>query len=113
MEELYTRLSDVKDMQLSPLMEQYKSVKDEYHDCVLFYRLGDFYEMFFEDAVNVSAELELALTGKNCGLDKRAAMCGIPFHSYESYLSRLVGKNYRVAICEQVEDPALAKGLVK
>ncbi|MCR5521462.1 MAG: DNA mismatch repair protein MutS [Lachnospiraceae bacterium] len=100
-------------MQLSPLMEQYKSVKDEYHDCVLFYRLGDFYEMFFEDAVNVSAELELALTGKNCGLDKRAAMCGIPYHSYETYLSRLVGKNYRVAICEQVEDPALAKGLVR
>ncbi|MCR5431264.1 MAG: DNA mismatch repair protein MutS [Lachnospiraceae bacterium] len=100
-------------MQLSPLMEQYKSVKDEYHDCVLFYRLGDFYEMFFEDAVKVSSELELVLTGKNCGLDKRAAMCGIPYHSYESYLSRLVGKNYRVAICEQVEDPALAKGLVK
>ncbi|MCR5829558.1 MAG: DNA mismatch repair protein MutS [Lachnospiraceae bacterium] len=100
-------------MQLSPLMDQYKSIKDEYKDCVLFYRLGDFYEMFFEDAVNVSRELELALTGKNCGLDKRAAMCGIPYHSYESYLSRLVGKNYRVAICEQVEDPALAKGLVK
>ena len=113
MEELYTSLEDVKGMQLSPLMEQYKSVKDEYHDCVLFYRLGDFYEMFFEDAVNVSAELELALTGKNCGLDKRAAMCGIPFHSYETYLSRLVAKNYRVAICEQVEDPALAKGLVR
>ena len=113
MEELYTRLEDIKGMQLSPLMEQYKSVKTEYHDCILFYRLGDFYEMFFEDAVNVSAELELALTGKNCGLDKRAAMCGIPYHSYESYLSRLVGKNYRVAICEQVEDPALAKGLVR
>jgi len=113
MEELYTSLDDVKNMQLSPLMDQYKSIKEEYKDCVLFYRLGDFYEMFFEDAVNVSSELELALTGKNCGLDKRAAMCGIPYHSYESYLSRLVGKNYRVAICEQVEDPALAKGLVK
>ncbi len=113
MEEFYTRLDDIRDKQLSPLMEQYKSIKDEYHDCILFYRLGDFYEMFFEDAVNVSGELELALTGKNCGLDKRAAMCGIPYHSYESFLSRLVGKNYRVAICEQVEDPALAKGLVR
>jgi len=113
MSEYYTSLDEVNGMELSPLMEQYKSIKSEYRDCILFYRLGDFYEMFYEDAVTVSSELELVLTGKNCGLEKRAAMCGIPFHSYEGYLTRLVDNGHKVAICEQMEDPALAKGIVK
>ena len=87
--------------------------KEEYKDCILFYRLGDFYEMFFDDAKIVSKELELTLTGKNCGLEERAPMCGVPFHAVDGYLSRLVSRGYKVAICEQMEDPALAKGLVK
>lgn len=99
--------------ELTPMMQQYMKTKEEYKDCILFYRLGDFYEMFFDDAKIVSKELELTLTGKNCGLEERAPMCGVPFHSVEGYLSRLVSKGYKVAICEQVEDPALAKGLVK
>ena len=99
--------------ELTPMMQQYMKTKEEYKDCILFYRLGDFYEMFFEDAKIVSKELELTLTGKNCGLEERAPMCGVPFHSVEGYLSRLVSKGYKVAICEQMEDPALAKGLVK
>jgi len=99
--------------QLSPMMKQYVSIKSNYTDAILFYRLGDFYEMFFDDAITVSKELELVLTGKDCGLEQRAPMCGIPFHSYESYLSRLVKNGHKVAICEQVEDPALAKGIVK
>ena len=97
----------------TPMMQQYLKTKEEYKDCILFYRLGDFYEMFFEDAKIASKELELTLTGKSCGMEERAPMCGVPFHAVEGYLSRLVSKGYKVAICEQVEDPALAKGLVK
>ena len=99
--------------QVTPMMRQYLETKKEYKDCILFYRLGDFYEMFFEDAEIVSKELELTLTGKICGLEERAPMCGVPFHAVESYLTRLVSRGYKVAICEQVEDPKLAKGLVK
>lgn len=99
--------------QLTPMMQKYLETKNEYKDCILFYRLGDFYEMFFEDAKCVSKELELTLTGKSCGLKERAPMCGVPFHSAEGYITRLVSKGYKVAICEQVEDPKLAKGLVK
>ena len=99
--------------QLTPMMQKYLETKNEYKDCILFYRLGDFYEMFFEDAKCASKELELTLTGKSCGLKERAPMCGVPFHSAEGYITRLVSKGYKVAICEQVEDPKLAKGLVK
>ena len=99
--------------ELTPMMQQYVKTKEEYKDCILFYRLGDFYEMFFEDAKIVSKELELTLTGKNCGLEERAPMCGVPFHAVEGYLSKLVSKGYKVAICEQMEDPSTAKGLVK
>lgn len=98
---------------LTPMMEQYMETKQEYKDCILFYRLGDFYEMFFEDALTASKELEITLTGKACGLEERAPMCGIPFHAVDGYLNRLVGKGYKVAICEQVEDPKLTKGIVK
>lgn len=98
---------------LTPMMQSYLETKAQYKDCILFYRLGDFYEMFFEDAVTVSRELELTLTGKSCGISGRAAMCGVPYHALEGYLTRLVEKGYRVAICEQVEDPKMAKGLVK
>ena len=99
--------------ELTPMMQQYLETKKEYHDCILFYRLGDFYEMFFEDALTASKELEITLTGKNCGLEERAPMCGIPYHAVDGYLNKLVTKGYKVAICEQVEDPKLAKGLVK
>ena len=94
-------------------MQHYLQTKEEYKDCILFYRLGDFYEMFFEDAKTVSKELELTLTGKSCGLEERAPMCGVPFHAADGYINRLVKKGYKVAICEQVEDPKLAKGIVK
>ena len=97
----------------TPMMMQYLETKEQYKDCILFYRLGDFYEMFFEDAITVSRELELTLTGKSCGQEDRAPMCGIPYHAVDGYLNRLIGKGYRVAICEQVEDPKAAKGLVK
>ena len=99
--------------QMTPMMQQYVKTKEEYRDCILFYRLGDFYEMFFEDALLVSKELELTLTGKDCGLEERAPMCGIPYHAVEGYLAKLVSRGYKVAICEQVEDPKQAKGLVK
>ena len=99
--------------QLSPMMQHYMETKRQYPDCILFYRLGDFYEMFFDDAKTVSRELELTLTGKECGLPERAPMCGVPHHAVDSYLSRLVQKGYKVAIAEQMEDPKLAKGLVK
>lgn len=99
--------------EVTPMMAQYLETKKEYPDCILFYRLGDFYEMFFDDAKIVSKELELTLTGKSCGLEERAPMCGVPYHAVESYLPRLVKRGYKVAICEQVEDPKLAKGLVK
>ena len=98
---------------LSPMMQHYLQVKNEYPDCIIFYRLGDFYEMFFEDAKVVSKELELTLTGRACGLEERAPMCGVPFHAADTYLNRLVQKGYKVAICEQVEDPSTAKGMVK
>ena len=100
-------------MGLSPMMVHYTETKKEYPDCILFYRLGDFYEMFFEDALVVSKELEITLTGKECGLEERAPMCGVPFHALDNYLYRLVQKGYKVAIAEQMEDPKLAKGLVK
>lgn len=99
--------------EVTPMMAQYLETKSQYPDCILFYRLGDFYEMFFEDAQIASKELELTLTGKSCGLEERAPMCGVPFHAVENYLPKLVSKGYKVAICEQVEDPKLAKGLVK
>ncbi len=99
--------------QMTPMMQQYLDTKNEYKDCILFYRLGDFYEMFFEDAITCSRELEITLTGKNCGLEERAPMCGVPFHSVDGYLNKLISKGYKVAICEQVEDPKSAKGLVK
>jgi DNA mismatch repair protein MutS len=100
-------------MKLSPMMEQYMEIKKEHTDCILFFRLGDFYEMFFEDAHVASKELELTLTGKNCGQEERAPMCGVPFHAAESYISKLVELGHKVAVCEQVEDPALAKGIVR
>jgi DNA mismatch repair protein MutS len=95
------------------MMQKYMETKEEYKDCILFYRLGDFYEMFFDDALTASKELEITLTGKACGLEERAPMCGIPYHAVEGYLTKLVSRGYKVAICEQVEDPKLAKGLVK
>lgn len=98
---------------LTPMMQQYMETKKQYQDCILFYRLGDFYEMFFDDALTASKELEITLTGKACGLEERAPMCGIPYHAVEGYLTKLVSRGYKVAICEQVEDPKLAKGLVK
>ena len=98
---------------MTPMMEQYFEIKNQYKDYLLFYRLGDFYEMFFDDAILASRELELTLTGRDCGEAERAPMCGVPFHSAEGYIGRLIAKGYKVAICEQVEDPALAKGLVK
>ncbi|WP_291561916.1 MULTISPECIES: DNA mismatch repair protein MutS [unclassified Clostridium] len=100
-------------MSFTPMMRQYLEIKDKCKDSILFFRLGDFYEMFFEDAELVSKELELTLTGRDCGLENRAPMCGVPFHAAETYISRLVSKGYKVAICEQVEDPAVAKGIVK
>jgi len=97
----------------SPMMQKYLETKEQYQDCVLFYRLGDFYEMFFDDAIKVSRELELTLTGKDCGLEERAPMCGIPHHAAETYIARLIAKGYKVAICEQLEDPKTTKGIVK
>ena len=98
---------------LTPMMQQYMETKEQYKDCILFYRLGDFYEMFFEDAITASKALEITLTGKACGLDEKAPMCGVPYHAVEGYLNRLVSKGYKVAICEQVEDPKATKGIVK
>lgn len=97
----------------TPMMEQYLKIKEENKDCILFYRLGDFYEMFFEDALIASKELEITLTGKNCGQEERAPMCGVPYHACDTYLNKLVEKGYKVGICEQVEDPKAAKGIVK
>lgn len=99
--------------ELTPMMQQYIETKKQYQDCILFYRLGDFYEMFFEDAITVSRELEITLTGKSCGLEERAPMCGVPYHAVDNYLNKLVERGYKVAICEQMEDPKQAKGLVK
>ena len=100
-------------MSLTPMMQNYIKMKEEYKDCIVFYRLGDFYEMFYEDAKVCSEELELTLTGKSCGLEEKAPMCGVPFHAVDGYLNKLVTKGYKVAICEQIEDPKTAKGLVK
>ena len=99
--------------QVTPMMQCYLDTKEKYKDCILFYRLGDFYEMFFDDAITVSKELELTLTGKDCGLEERAPMCGIPHHARDTYIPKLVEKGYKVAICEQLEDPKYAKGIVK
>ena len=98
---------------VSPMMQQYLNLKAKYQDCILFFRLGDFYEMFFDDAKTAARELELTLTGKICGLPERAPMCGVPFHACNTYVEKLISKGYKVAICEQLEDPALAKGLVE
>ena len=97
----------------SPMMKQYFEIKNQHDDSILFFRLGDFYEMFYEDAKIASEELDLVLTGKECGQEERAPMCGVPYHSCESYIARLVERGYKVAICEQTEDPATAKGIVK
>ena len=93
---------------LSPMMQQYFEIKEKYQDAILFFRLGDFYEMFYEDAITCSKELELTLTGKDCGQEERAPMCGVPFHAAEQYIDKLIEKGYKVAICEQIEDPAAA-----
>ena len=98
---------------LTPMMQQYLELKEKYSDCLLFFRLGDFYEMFFEDAKTASRELELVLTGRDCGLSERAPMCGVPYHSVNGYINKLIDKGYKVAICEQLEDPALRKGRYK
>ena len=100
-------------MPVTPMMQQYLNIKEQYPGTILFYRLGDFYEMFFEDAKLVSRELELTLTGKDCGLSERAPMCGVPYHAVDTYLQKLIEKGYKVAICEQMTDPATTKGLVE
>ena len=98
---------------MTPMMRQYIEIKEKYSDCILLYRLGDFYEMFFDDAKLISKELELVLTGRDCGLSERAPMCGIPYHAIDGYLAKLIEKGHKVAICEQMEDPSEAKGLVR
>ncbi|MBR7140735.1 MAG: DNA mismatch repair protein MutS, partial [Clostridia bacterium] len=98
-------------MALSPMMQQYMQLKEQYKDTIIFYRLGDFYEMFFDDAITVSRELELTLTGRDCGLSERAPMCGVPYHAVDNYLAKLLEKGYKVAICEQVTKPGDQKGL--
>ena len=98
---------------LTPMMQQYMEIKERYKDCILFFRLGDFYEMFFSDAELASRELEITLTGRDCGMEERAPMCGVPYHAAHTYISRLIAKGYKVAICDQMEDPATAKGIVK
>jgi DNA mismatch repair protein MutS len=100
-------------MQLTPMMQQYMNIKQDYPDCILFFRLGDFYEMFFEDALIASQDMEVTLTGKSCGLEERAPMCGVPYHAVDSYVAKLIDKGHKVAICEQMEDPATTKGIVK
>ncbi|MCR5787544.1 MAG: DNA mismatch repair protein MutS, partial [Bacilli bacterium] len=105
--------SEVDYDKLSPMMKQYMDIKKEYEEELLFFRLGDFYELFFEDGILASRELELTLTGKNAGLDERIPMCGVPFHSVSPYIEKLVNKGYKVAICEQLEDPKNVKGMVK
>ena len=105
--------SEVDRDKLSPMMQQYMNIKDNYEDCIIFFRLGDFYEMFFDDAILASRVLELTLTGKNAGLDERVPMCGVPHHAYSSYVDELIDKGYKVAICEQLEDPKEVKGMVK
>ena len=99
--------------ELSPMMQNYVETKEQYKDCILFYRLGDFYEMFYDDAITASRELEITLTGRLCGTKEKAPMCGVPFHAAEVYISRLIAKGYKVAICEQLEDAKEVKGIVK
>ena len=94
-------------------MQQYLDIKQQYRDCILFFRLGDFYEMFFDDAVTASKAMEVTLTGKNCGMEEKAPMCGVPYHAADTYIAKLIEKGYKVAVCEQTEDPAAAKGIVK
>ena len=96
---------------VTPMVQQYMAVKQEHQNELLFFRLGDFYEMFFEDALTASRELEITLTGKDCGLEERAPMCGVPYHSADTYIAKLIEKGYKVAVCEQTEDPATAKGI--
>ena len=105
--------SEVDKNKVTPMMRQYLDIKEKNEDIIIFFRLGDFYEMFFEDAIKVSRELELTLTGKNAGLDERIPMCGIPHHAANIYIEKLVDLGYKIGICEQLEDPALAKGIVK
>lgn len=107
------RESEINMGAYTPMMQHYLDTKEQYKDCILFYRLGDFYEMFFEDAKTTSRELEITLTGKDCGQEERAPMCGVPFHAANMYIAKLIEKGYKVAICEQVEDPKQAKGMVK
>ena len=107
------KMQDVDINKVSPMMKQYIDVKNDNLDTVIFFRVGDFYEMFFEDAINVSRDLELTLTGKSCGLPERVPMCGVPYHAAEIYINKLIEKGYKVAICEQVEDPKTTKTLVK
>ena len=107
------KMADVDITKVSPMMKQYIDVKNENLDTVIFFRVGDFYEMFFEDAINVSRDLELTLTSKSCGLSERVPMCGVPYHAAEIYINKLLEKGYKVAICEQVEDPKTTKTLVK
>src|SRR5574344_2202131 len=104
---------DIDRTKLSPMMVQYLEVKEAHEDTIVFFRIGDFYEMFFEDAINVSRELELTLTGKQCGLEERVPMCGIPYHAANIYIEKLIQRGYKVGICEQMEDPRFTKGLVK
>ncbi len=106
-------MSENKNKEFSPMMQRYLETKEQYKDCILFYRLGDFYEMFFDDAITAARELEITLTGKDCGQEERAPMAGVPHHAAEMYISRLIAKGYKVAICEQLEDPKNAKGIVK
>ncbi len=105
--------ADIDLARITPMMQQYLDQKKLWPDCLLFFRLGDFYEMFFDDAVTAARELELTLTGRDCGQTERAPMCGVPYHAVETYINRLVSRGYKVAVCEQVEDPALAKGIVR
>ena len=105
--------STVDRTKLSPMMVQYMEIKDKHEDCIIFFRLGDFYEMFFDDAIIASRELELTLTGKNAGLDERVPMCGVPHHAYATYIDALIEKGHKVAIVEQLEDPKTTKGMVK
>ena len=98
---------------LSPMMQQYFQIKDQYKDAILFFRMGDFYEMFFEDAIIASKDMEITLTGRDCGLEERAPMCGVPHHAVDTYVAKLIEKGHKVAICEQTQDPAEAKGLVE
>src|SRR5690554_2346050 len=107
------KLADLDPQALTPMMQQYIEQKEKWPDCILFFRLGDFYEMFFDDAVEAAKAIDLTLTGRDCGLSERAPMCGVPYHAADTYINRLISKGFKIAICEQGEDPAQAKGIVK